>query len=99
MTMRAAIPLAPFLLAAAIAGPAIAAPGKCDLTSVRAMAPAPAVIRTVTPKAAPVPHCEVLGHITTTNPGPNRVEFSVLLPDEHFGGRFYFVGEGAGAGF
>ena len=58
-----------------------------------------AVIDSVKAIAAPVAHCEVLGHITTTNPGPGHVEFSVLLPDQRFNNRFYFVGEGAAAGF
>ena len=78
---------------------ASAAPRACSLDSIKAIAPPDAVIDSVKPMAGPVAHCEVLGHITTTNPGPGHVEFSVLLPDQRFNNRFYFVGEGAAAGF
>ena len=84
---------------ATAAGEAAAATRDCSLESVRAIAPRDAVIDSVTPIDAPVAHCEVLGHIVTTNPGPGRVEFSVMLPDQRFNNRFYFVGLGAAAGF
>lgn len=83
----------------ACASGASAAPRTCSLEAIKAIAPPDAVIDSVKPIAAPVAHCEVLGHITTTNPGPGHVEFSVLLPDQRFNNRFYFVGEGAAAGF
>jgi hypothetical protein len=86
------------LLSTAAATCAVAAQGKCDVASIKALTPADAVIDKVTPIAAPVAHCEVLGHIITQNPGPNRVEWSLMLPDEGFKGRYYFQGLGAAAG-
>lgn len=86
------------LIGASAAGQASAANRECSMESIRAIAPAEAVIDSVKPIEAPVAHCEVLGHIITTNPGPGRVEFSVMLPDS-FKNRFYFVGLGAAAGF
>jgi feruloyl esterase len=76
-----------------------AGPGTCDLQRIRSITPADAVIDAVKPIAAPVAHCEVVGHIMTNNPGPNRVEFGLMLPDNDFNGRYYFIGEGAAAGF
>ncbi|HEY3851220.1 MAG TPA: tannase/feruloyl esterase family alpha/beta hydrolase, partial [Steroidobacteraceae bacterium] len=71
----------------------------CSLDSIRSITPTGAVIDSVKEIAGPVAHCEVVGHIITTNPGPNRVEFAVMLPDNHFKDRYYFIGEGAAAGF
>ena len=87
------------LLGSLAANSAMAAQGACNLESVRSITPADAVIDSVTPIAGPVAHCEVVGHIITTNPGPNRVEFGLMMPDQHFNGRYYFIGEGAAAGF
>ena len=75
------------------------AQGTCNLDSIRSITPADAVIDSVKQIPAPVSHCEVVGHIITTDPGPNRVEFAVMLPDTNFNGRYYFIGEGAAAGF
>ncbi len=78
---------------------AVAAQAACDIEKIRAITPSDAVIDAVTSIPGPVAHCEVVGHIITTNPGPNRVEFGLMLPDERFNGRYYFIGEGAAAGF
>lgn len=90
------------LLITAIAASGFAASalaqGTCDLDSIKAIAPEGAEIDAVTEIAAPVAHCEVLGHTITQNPGPNRVEWTVMLPDYRFNGRYYFVGLGAAAG-
>ena len=75
------------------------AQGICTLENIRSITPADAVIDSVKQISATVSHCEVVGHITTTDPGPNRVEFAVMLPDNNFNGRYYFIGEGAAAGF
>lgn len=71
---------------------------KCELEEIRAISPTDAIIDSVTPIAEPVAHCEVIGHIITEDPGPNRVEWTVMLPDYSFKGRYYFVGLGAAAG-
>jgi len=74
------------------------AKGNCDLESIRAITPKGAVVDTVTPVATPIAHCEVVGHTITQNPGPNRVEWTVMLPDEGFKNRYYFIGQGGAAG-
>jgi len=71
---------------------------RCTLEGIRGISPTDSVIDSVRHVAAPVPHCEVLGHIMTNNPGPNRVGWSLMLPDDRFGGRFFFMGQGGGAG-
>lgn len=71
---------------------------QCTVEAIRAIAPEEAVIDSVKPVIAPVAHCEVLGHVITQNPGPNRVGWSLMLPDRNFGGRFFFMGQGGGAG-
>jgi feruloyl esterase len=87
------------LLCSVAANADVAKRGTCDLQSIRSITPADAVIDAVKQITGPVAHCEVVGHIMTTNPGPNRVEFGLMLPDSNFNGRYYFIGEGAAAGF
>ena len=99
MNLRKILMLSAAAWSISVAGEAAAASGECTLENIRAIAPEDAMIDSVTAIEAPVAHCEVLGHIVTTNPGPGRVEFSVMLPDERFNNRFYFVGLGAAAGF
>ena len=94
--IRRALPLT--LTLAALAG-GVSAGEQCTLDDIRAITPKDAVIDSVKAIDAPVAHCEVVGHIITQNPGPNRGEFTVMLPDERFNGRYYFVGLGAAAGF
>jgi len=88
-----------FMACGGAPGFAMAAPGACEIEAIRSITPADADIDTVQRIPAPVPHCEVVGHIMTHDPGPNRVEFGLMLPDNNFNGRYYFIGEGAAAGF
>jgi feruloyl esterase len=37
--------------------------------------------------------------VTTTSPGPNKVNFRLQLPDSDWNGRYYFIGLGATAGY
>lgn len=41
--------------------------------------------------------CRVSGWVTNENPGPNRVKFNLLLPD-NFNGRYLYLGVGGAAG-
>jgi len=41
--------------------------------------------------------CRVLGYVTTHDPGPNKVLFTLGLPD-HFNGRYLYLGVGGAAG-
>ncbi len=86
------------LCTTAISGTAEAR-GTCDLATIKSITPSDAVIDSVKAIKGAVDHCEVVGHIITQNPGPNRVEWTVMMPDKNFGGRYYFIGEGAAAGF
>jgi tannase/feruloyl esterase len=99
MTTRLIRTLTPLLLLPGLASGVTLARDRCDLESVQSMTPGDAVIDSVKRVPAPVSHCEVVGHVITRDPGPNRVEFTVMLPDQRFLGRYYFVGEGAAAGF
>ena len=76
-----------------------ASAGTCETAAIQAMAPADTVIPTATPTAAPLPHCRIEGYITTTNPGPNRVNFRLQLPDSNWQNRYYFIGMGGAAGY
>lgn len=84
---------------AAVYGSPSAAAERCDTAAIQAMAPQGATIVSATPTAAPVPHCRVEGFITTTDPGPNKVNFRLQLPDEGWQKRYYFIGMGGAAGY
>jgi hypothetical protein len=86
------------LLLGSFGAAALASPARCDLQGIRAIAPRDAVIDSVRAVTAPVAHCEILGHIMTRDPGPNRVSWALTLPERDFGGRYYFIGQGGGAG-
>ncbi|MDB5687509.1 MAG: hypothetical protein JWR77_2098 [Rhizorhabdus sp.] len=81
--------------------PALAAEGndKCSVASIQAMTSPDATIVSASEVAQPVPHCKIDGYVTTDNPGPNRVNFRLQLPDEGWNGRYYFIGMGATAGY
>lgn len=98
MILGRSISIAAILFVSAALNGTAEAKGSCDLDSIKAIAPEEAVIDKVTSIAAPIAHCEVIGHTITQDPGPNRVEWSVMLPDEGFKGRYYFIGEGGAAG-
>lgn len=85
--------------AAALYGSPAAAAGTCSVAAIQAMSPAGTTITEAASTAAPVPHCRIEGYITTTNPGPNRVEFRLQLPDEGWQRRYYLVGMGGAAGY
>ncbi|MDY0068601.1 MAG: tannase/feruloyl esterase family alpha/beta hydrolase [Porticoccaceae bacterium] len=90
--------LAVALLAALGASGALAR-GECTLDAIRAIAPGDTVIDSVEALPSPVPHCKIDGHIITTNPGPNQVNFRLQLPDDNWTKRFYFIGLGGSAGY
>ena len=95
-------PLAVGLLGAAgllYGAPALAANLACTVDSIQAVAPKDTTIVSATPTAAPVPHCRIDGYVTTVNPGPNKVNFRLQLPDEGWQKRYYFIGLGGSAGY
>jgi feruloyl esterase len=71
----------------------------CSVESIQRMAPPDTKIASAAPTAAPVPHCLIDGYITTTDPGPNQVNFRLQLPDSGWTGRYYFIGLGGTAGY
>jgi feruloyl esterase len=89
--------------ACAVLGALYAAPAQAKLTctapSIQSAAPKDTTITLAEPTAAPVPHCKVEGYVTTTNPGPNQVNFRLQLPDKDWNGRYYFAGLGGSAGY
>jgi Tannase and feruloyl esterase len=83
---------------AALSGVAYAA-GTCDISSMQAAAPTDTTITAATINASPVPHCQVDGYVTTTDPGPNQVNFALHLPaPESWKHRFYFANQGGSGG-
>ena len=84
-------------VAGSLGGAALAAPA-CTKEAITAMAPAGTIIDEAIPTALPVPHCLINGHIITTDPGPNQVNFRLQLPDTGFNGRYYMAGLGGAAG-
>lgn len=71
----------------------------CDVASLQAAAPADTTIVSVSRLQAPIPHCKIEGYVTTTNPGPNQVNFVLNLPDrEKWNGRYYFANQGGSGG-
>ena len=86
-------------LAAAAAPSSAATKLGCTADSIRSVVAADTTIVSATPTAAPVPHCRIDGYVTTTNPGPNKVNFRLQLPDEGWTGRYFFIGLGATAGY
>src|ERR1700742_2256442 len=72
----------------------------CTVDSIQSAAPKDTKITLAEQTAAPVPHCKVEGYVTTTNPGPNQVNFRLQLPPkEKWTNRYYFIGLGGTAGF
>jgi feruloyl esterase len=72
----------------------------CDKAAIQAVAPADTTIVSAEVMQSPVPHCRVEGYVTTTNPGPNRDNFRLQLPDRSFWkDRYYFIGMGGSAGY
>jgi feruloyl esterase len=72
----------------------------CDVPSIAALAPTDTTIVSVSHQREPVAHCKIEGYVTTSNPGPNRVNFVLNLPDrEKWNGRYYFANQGGSGGF
>ncbi len=73
---------------------------RCDVPAIQAASPKGTTIVSAEMQTRPVSHCKVEGYITTTNPGPNRVNFRLQLPDRSlWKGRYYFIGLGGSAGY
>jgi feruloyl esterase len=64
----------------------------CTLSAIQSIAPAETTIVSATPISTPA-YCDVIGYVTTTNPGPNQVNFELGLPTA-WNGRFLFIGNG-----
>ena len=73
---------------------------ECAVEPIQAVAPNDTTIVSADPLTEPVPHCKVEGYVTTTNPGPNQVNFRLQLPEkDKWTKRFYFIGLGGTAGY
>ena len=68
----------------------------CDTETLQAMAPADTTIGSAVRDGGRV--CRIYGHVTTRNPGPNKVLFVLGLPDD-FNGRYVYLGVGGAAAY
>jgi feruloyl esterase len=75
---------------------ALAAERACEVAAIKA--PANATLVSAKYIEQPVGYCRVDGYVTTTNPGPNKVNFMVAMPDSH-NGRYVFTIQGGAAAF
>src|SRR5690606_27144031 len=100
--MKHANPKSPLLAAAIAALTGLAAASQlqaapaCDLASFKA--PANTTLVSATAFSEPVNYCRIDGYVTTTNPGPNQVNFMLALPERH-NGRYVFTIQGGAAAF
>ena len=86
-------------LAVAVFSGNLLAATSCDVASVQSASPRDTTIVSAQMKSDPVPHCMVEGYVTTTNPGPNQVNFSLHLPAaDKWNHRFYFANQGGAGG-
>src|SRR6266567_8525536 len=69
----------------------------CTQSAIQSAAPPNTKILSAMAQSDPVAFCDVLGYVTTTNPGPNQVNFELGLPMQ-WNGRFLFIGNGFFAG-
>lgn len=69
---------------------------RCSIDSVAA--PPNTTIVSARSFEQPAPYCRLDGYVTTTNPGPNRVNFMLALPSNH-NGRYVFTVQGGAAGY
>lgn len=72
----------------------------CDSAAFQSASPSDTTITTARETTDPVPQCLVEGYVTTTNPGPNKVNFVLHLPTRSaWNGRYYFANQGGSGGF
>lgn len=86
-------------LATGLGSTAVQAKPDCSTDVIQALAPDGVAIDSAESAAEPTPHCKIDGHIITTNPGPNQVNFRLQLPDDNWNQRYYFIGLGGSAGY
>lgn len=70
---------------------------RCTQAVIQSLAPSGTTIVSAIEQTDPVSYCDVRGYVTTSNPGPNQVNFELGLPTA-WNGRFLFVGNGGLAG-
>ena len=102
MGQRIAAWLLPFGLAvAAPLTPSLAAPAArpaCNVAAMQTIAPAGTEIAFANRGAGRKPSCTIYGHVTTRDPGPNRIAFELTLPGQS-NGRFLYIGIGGAGGY
>ncbi len=82
-------------LATTLSGAALAAK-PCAVDSFTP--PANATLVSVEAHQGAVNYCRIDGYVTTTDPGPNKVNFMVAMPENH-NGRYVFTIQGGAAAF
>ena len=69
----------------------------CTQPVIQSIAHSDATIVSAAEQTDPVSYCYVRGYVTTTNPGPNQVNFELGLPGA-WNERLLFIGNGLFAG-
>lgn len=81
--------------------PSLAAPPvrpACNVAAMQKVAPADTEIAFANRGAGRKPSCTIYGHVTTRDPGPNRIAFELTLPGQS-NGRFLYIGIGGAGGY
>lgn len=74
-------------------------PPACNVQAMQSAADSDTTIVSAQSLDTPVPNCKIEGYVTTTNPGPNQVNFALQLPErQKWNHRYYFIGLGGSGG-
>ena len=98
------ISLVAFAISALVAFGAVGSEARasttCDVQSMQAASPKNTTIISAERLEKPVAHCKVEGYVTVTNPGPNKDNFRLQLPESgQWNHRFFFIGLGGSGGY
>lgn len=84
---------------AAVAQEASKQDTQCNVGVIQSFADSDTTIVSAQTQTLPALHCRIDGYVTTTNPGPNKVNFALQLPvKQAWNNRFYFIGLGGSGG-
>jgi feruloyl esterase len=87
------------IAAAVLPFPARSAPRPaCSVSAMQAIAPTDTRIAFAARGGGRNPSCTVYGYVATNDPRPNRIAFSLMLP-ERSNGRFLYIGVGGAGGY
>jgi len=87
--------LAAVVVSLGVLSPAALA-ANCTQSGIQAISPPNTTIVSAAVQSDPA-YCDVIAYVTTLHPGPNHVNFELMLPSQA-NGRFLFIGNGGFAG-